>query len=214
MEKLQEMNNQDSQKSLATSKLSLKTNNINKTNKDMQTNVDAGENDIEPLAKKRRLMKQDMKIMAEQSSKATKEDDLFDAFNKKTDGSGLSILDIPIPDIPSPMISDRQQDEDDQTGQNMALFKSNHIHKIHNRIKPQLVSSTLPSSNPTNKAKYALDTKPTKQSINVLERRIEKAIKTVKEEHRRNRDGDDYDSESLGDEDTEDGEDELDFDDL
>ena len=125
-------------------------------------------------------------------------------------------IDLPIPDIPSPLLAadayhKSSEDEERDHQQNVQLFKSNHVHKMHYRIKTLFISS-LSIASTSSKAKFSPDLampNRSKQSITLLEKKIEKEIKKVKQEHRRNRDDDnDYGSESLGDEDSESAEEE------
>lgn len=134
-----------------------------------------------------------------------------------------------IPDIPSPIttknttsILDKRKNADvsPTAGINgnsgagpMQLFQSNHVHKIHtNRIRPQLIAplgSKVTGGNPTSSNPAHLTGKK-HTSIAQLQKKIGKAVDTVKREYRRSR-GEDSDGESLGDEDTEEEEEEEEY---
>jgi hypothetical protein len=88
----------------------------------------------------------------------------------------------------------------------LQLFQSNHVHKIHtNRIRPQLIAplGSKPPSSSSNSGSVSMPISGNRPaSISQLQKKIGKAVDTVKRQYRQSK-GDYSDGESLGDDDTE-----------
>jgi hypothetical protein len=164
-------------------------------------------------------------VWAEQSVKAVKNDDIFDAsvtgqFQRGNRGSAaipsLLMMDCLVPDISSPVVSKSHAGTSHSNQSTEAspaatqLFQSNRVHKIHNRIRPQLIAS-LPAGDRRPEAAEGKHS-----SIEQLRKTIGTAVEDLKRDFKKKSHKsrfDESDGESLGDDDTDDNNNDDDDDD-